>query len=271
MTKSDFPDDQTIKSRTAAVVPARLASTRFPKKMLASDTGKPLIVHTLERVRQANLIGRIAVATDDAGIKSVCEGYGFEAYLTDPSHPSGTDRIAEVVRKHLPDSETILNVQGDEPEISPSAIDHLILLFEQDRIKFGDAAAPMGTLAREIDGNLDIDDPHVVKVVIDKNGRALYFSRRGIPYHRDTGKGASYKHLGIYIFRREFLLSYPMMEQTPLERAEKLEQLRALENGYPIVVGITRYDSHGVDTEHDYQGFVERHGKGSREQGVGSR
>ncbi len=237
-----------------AVIPARYGSTRFPGKALADINGRPMIQWVHERTRRSKLINRVIVATDDERILRTVKSFGGEAMMTSPHHATGTDRIAEVAKSL--DCDIVVNVQGDEPLIRPEMIDEAIAPLVQD------ASIPMGTLCRKIDGREEAFDPNVVKVVFDKNGFALYFSRAPIPWDRDAWAGKSswnelslegplYKHIGLYVYRRDFLLKYAAMPRTALEAAEKLEQLRALENGHKIKVAITRYESFGVDIPGD--------------------
>jgi 3-deoxy-manno-octulosonate cytidylyltransferase (CMP-KDO synthetase) len=244
-----------------AVIPARYGSTRFPGKALADIKGKPMIQWVFERTMRSKLINRVIVATDDDRIISAVKSFGGEAMMTSSHHSTGTDRIAEVARSL--DCDIVVNVQGDEPLIRPEMIDEALLPLVQD------ATIPMGTLCRRIEDREEAFDPNVVKVVFDKNGFALYFSRAPIPWDRDAwaGKGSwkelslegpLYKHIGLYVYRRNFLLDYAAMPRTPLEAAEKLEQLRALEHGHKIKVGITRYESFGVDIPADLGKILNR-------------
>ncbi|MFN0103283.1 MAG: 3-deoxy-manno-octulosonate cytidylyltransferase [Bryobacteraceae bacterium] len=224
------------------VIPARLASTRFPAKALAPLHGKPILQHVWERASQARYLQHLLIATDDDTIATVARKFGAQVRMTSPHHPSGTDRVAEAASAY-PHS-VVVNIQGDEPLIDPSAIDAAVLALREDD------DALMGTLAKRIEDFSEISNPNVVKVVIGRDGRALYFSRSPIPY--DRGGGARYfKHIGLYVYRRAFLLKYPMLPVGPLEQVEKLEQLRALENGYKIRVAETEYESLGVDTPED--------------------
>lgn len=236
-----------------AVIPARFASTRLPGKPLLSETGRPLIQHVVEAASRATRLSRIIVATDDECIAEAVRGFGGEVAMTRADHPSGTDRVAEVAAG-IPEARIIINVQGDEPEISGETLDRLVATIEAD------TCAPMATLATPIRDEEVFRDPACVKVVVDPNGRALYFSRAPIPHHRDglpVPPGALL-HLGLYAYRREFLLELAGLAPTPLERTEKLEQLRVLEHGYPLAVGIVDEPSVGIDTPEDYRRFVER-------------
>ncbi len=232
-----------------AVIPARFASSRFPGKPLVPLCGKPMIQHVWERVRQAKRIARVLVATEDARIAQAVAGFGGEAVMTRSDHRSGTERVAEVAAAPASAEAAIfVNVQGDEPLIEPAAVDAAVRLLEDD------AAARVGTLAVPIANPKDIVDPNIVKVVLDFEGNALYFSRAPIPWVRGDGARAQarhLKHLGLYVFRREALLEFPTFPQGELEQLEQLEQLRWLENGWKIRVAETTYDSVSVDTPDD--------------------
>lgn len=231
-----------------AIIPARYASTRFPGKPLASINGKPLIQHVWERVSKSKSLKRIIVATDDERIFKKVKEFGGEGWMTLSNHATGTDRISEVAKNI--DADIIVNVQGDEPLIEPDVIDEAVKPF------INNPEILMATLKTRITNNEELKDPNVVKVVTDINGFALYFSRFPIPYVRDTvsqPSPAHYKHIGIYVYKKDFLLKFAQMKPTLLEEAEKLEQLRALENGYKIKVVETEYNSIGVDTEEDLE------------------
>jgi 3-deoxy-manno-octulosonate cytidylyltransferase (CMP-KDO synthetase) len=240
------------------VIPARFASTRLPGKPLLSDTGRPLIQHVIEAARRAKSLDRIIVATDDRRIAEAVASFGGEAVMTRTDHATGTDRVAEVAAQ-LRGARIIVNLQGDEPEVSGEALDRVVALLE------GDPEAPMATLATAIRDEAIYRDPACVKVVCSARGRALYFSRSPIPCHRDglpdpasSPRPIAYLHLGLYAYRREFLLSIGSLPPSPLEAAEKLEQLRVLDAGYPIAVGIVEEASVGIDTPEEYRRFVER-------------
>jgi len=208
-----------------------------------------MLERVYRRVLRSSLVTRVAIATDDRRICDAAEAFGAEVFMTAAAHPSGTDRVAEVARC-FPEFPIVVNVQGDEPFIEPEAIDQAI------RPLLHDAAAPVSTLKTALTDAKQIMDPNVVKVVTDSAGRALYFSRASIPYQRDaSGKPAvaCFKHLGLYVYRRDFLLAFPGLSRGPLEQSEKLEQLRVLENGYAIQVVETVHDSVGVDTEEDLE------------------
>jgi 3-deoxy-manno-octulosonate cytidylyltransferase (CMP-KDO synthetase) len=235
-------------------IPARYASTRFPGKVLARDTGQYLIQHTWEQARKARLPERVVIAADDEKIVRAAHEFGAECVLTSTKHNSGTDRIAEAVGHSA--AEIIINVQGDEPQIDPDHIDSLA------RLLLDHPEAPMATLATGFATREQIADPNVVKVVVDAKGRAIYFSRSVIPYDREragVGDVGDYlRHIGIYAYRREFLLRMTALPQTPLEKLEKLEQLRAIENGYTILVGKVEHTCEGIDTPEQYAAFVKR-------------
>jgi 3-deoxy-manno-octulosonate cytidylyltransferase (CMP-KDO synthetase) len=231
-----------------AVIPARHASTRFPGKPLARIAGRPMIQHVVERVQQARRVSRIVVATDDPRIKTAVEAFGGEAILTRSDHRTGTDRVAEVAT-HV-DMEIYLNVQGDEPMIDPATVDALV------EVMLGTAEAKIATPCATISQQNDIMDPNIVKVVRDFDSNALYFSRAPIPWVRDRGETIAARHwknLGLYAFRREALLEFPTLPPGELERIEQLEQLRWLENGFPIAVIETDYDAISVDVPGDIE------------------
>lgn len=241
-----------------AIIPARYASTRFPGKPLAQETGKPLIQHVCEQVGRARRVRRCIVATDDERIAAVVRSFGGDAVMTRPDHPSGTDRIAEVVRR-LPGGEDdiILNVQGDEPELEPDYLDRLA-----ERLAREPTECPIATLACPFPADADPRDPNAVKVVVNSGGRALYFSRALIPYPRDAGAAgrpaACLLHLGVYAYRRSFLLKLAAWPPGVLEQVEKLEQLRVLERGVALAVEIVEHACVGIDTPRDYEQFVAR-------------
>lgn len=241
-----------LATRTVAIIPARFGSTRLPGKPLLMIAGKPMIQHVVERASQAKLVERVIVATDDQRIVDAVHGFGGEAVMTSPDCRSGTDRIAEVVRS-LSGVDIVVNVQGDEPLIPPSMIDAAIQPLWDDPLIL------VGTLVRRIADIAELDDPAVPKVVLDRNNRCLFFTRSAVPYDRDFPYEAwlehhtYYRHIGIYVFRRSFLLRYASLDQTPLERAEQLEQLRILEHGYTINAAITEEESLAVDTPADLE------------------
>ncbi len=228
------------------VIPARFASSRFPGKALATLAGKPMLQHVFERAGRARYLTRLVVATDDERIRDAARSFHAPVCMTRADHPSGTDRAAEVAFSE--DAEVVVNIQGDEPLIDPAAIDAAVLGLLED------PSLPMGTLKKRIEDPRELGNHHVVKVVTDRFGNAIYFSRSLIPHQRDPQIGSPvrhYKHVGLYVYRRDFLLRYSQLPVGPLEQAERLEQLRALENGYKIRVVETEYESLGVDTPED--------------------
>jgi 3-deoxy-manno-octulosonate cytidylyltransferase (CMP-KDO synthetase) len=242
------------------IIPARMASTRLPNKPLADLGGRPMIVRVAERALQSGA-AQVIVATDHADILAACKRHGIEARMTRSDHPSGTDRIAEVAAAAglAPDA-VVVNVQGDEPLIEPALIAATASLISAD--------TPMSTAAHAIRDAADAFNPNVVKVALDKSGRALYFSRATIPWHRDgfaqtkdalPDGYAPLRHIGLYAYRNDFLQQYPRLPVSPLEQIESLEQLRVLWHGYPIAVHVTDHaPAAGVDTQEDLQ-RVRRH------------
>lgn len=286
--RSDLPSH----IRTVAIIPARYASTRFPGKLLADLAGRPIVEHVYRRAAACRALSEIIVATDDDRIAAAARSFGGQVRMTSPAHQSGTDRVAEVARTL--DCDLVVGVQGDEPLIEPAMIEQALAPFAAD------PSLVMSTLRRRFDNLAEASDPNVVKVVVDRQGFALYFSRAAIPYIRDSGSGTRgsagtrdranpqcrtppplklrrgspkfaiiasaneggpnpdpivrvYKHIGLYVYRRDFLLRLAALEPTPLERAEALEQLRALEHGYRIMAVETAYDSISVDTPEDLE------------------
>jgi len=235
-----------VRQSILGVIPARYASSRFPGKPLAAIAGKTMLQHVWERASQARYLTNLVIATDDERIRRAAEDFSAKVVLTRSDHLSGTDRVAEAASASH--AQIIVNIQGDEPMIDPAAIDASVLgLLDCDE-------APMSTLKTRIFRASDAADPNIVKVVTDAEENALYFSRSAIPYVRETdGSTAYFKHLGLYVYRRDFLLAYPDLPVGPLERAERLEQLRALENGFKIRVVETDCDSVGVDTPEDWE------------------
>lgn len=230
--------------KVLCVIPARYASTRLPGKPLSMIAGKPMIQHVYERACQAKMPDEVVVATDNELVEKAVLDFGGKAVMTSPDHPSGTDRLAEVALMY-PDVDVIVNVQGDEPMIPPEVIDNLAAVFEAD------PELNMATMKVQMDEE-DYDNPAAVKVVTDLNGYALYFSRSLMPYPRNKPEGFKvFKHVGIYAYRRSFLLKYAALNPTPLEKTESLEQLRALENGYKIKVLESDFKGIGVDTPED--------------------
>lgn len=248
------------RDQVVAIIPARYASSRFPGKPIVDIAGKPMIQWVYERTRQASGVGRVLVATDDRRIHQVVVDFGGEAVMTSPTHPTGTDRLAEVASSL--DALLIVNVQGDEPLIEPTAIDAALAPFADD------PTLVMSTLRCPIPTLDELFDISITKVVVDTHDFALYFSKAPIPYHRDewgpmasmvprlrlsggTAPTLGWRHIGLYVYRRTFLLEFARLPQTPLERLEQLEQLRALEHGYRIKVVPTPSVSIGVDTPED--------------------
>jgi 3-deoxy-manno-octulosonate cytidylyltransferase (CMP-KDO synthetase) len=234
--------DSTVPPTILGVIPARYASVRFPGKSLALIAGKPMIQHVWERATQSRYLSQVTIATDDERIAAAAHAFGAPVRMTRSDHASGTDRVAEVAAST--DANVIVNIQGDEPLIDPGAIDTAILAL------LDEPGCEMATLKRKISNPAEIESPNVVKVVTARNGDALYFSRHPVPFDRG-GSGEWWKHVGIYVYRRALLLGYSGLPVGPLERAERLEQLRALENGIPIRVAETEYDTIGVDTPED--------------------
>jgi 3-deoxy-manno-octulosonate cytidylyltransferase (CMP-KDO synthetase) len=248
--------------RTAIVIPARYASTRLPGKPLLRSTGKYLIQHVVERAAQARRAEAVLVATDDPRIASAVEGFGGTAVLTRRDHPSGTDRVAEVA--HALPADVVINLQGDEPLIDPADLDLLPGLLERD------PEAEVATLAVPISTEEQWRSPHCVKAVCDAQGRALYFSRSPVPYVRDARPDFAARpprflqHLGLYAYRRDFLLRLAATPPQPLEQLEKLEQLRVLALGGRIRVGVVKQAGRGVDTIEDYEAFVRAYRAGEK-------
>ncbi|KKM66423.1 hypothetical protein LCGC14_1481380 [marine sediment metagenome] len=237
--------------KAVAIIPARYGSTRLPGKPLLAETGKPLIQHVVESVRRAKKIQGVYVATDDERIVRAVEAFGGRAVMTRADHTTGTDRLAEAAEAiGLADDDIVVNVQGDEPGIDPACLDRLVDLLAETGSPMATLAAPLDETAAEIPDN--------VKVVLAADGSAMYFSRAKIPHDRD-GAGAEYLgHLGVYAYRKRFLTEFTSLAPTPAERTERLEQLRALENGHRIAVAVIPAASPGIDTEQDYAAFVAR-------------
>ncbi|MGB2806794.1 MAG: 3-deoxy-manno-octulosonate cytidylyltransferase [Sedimentisphaerales bacterium] len=240
-----------------ACIPARYGSTRLAGKVLAKDTGKFLIQHTYERACLAALPEKVIIAADDERIVAAADTFGAECILTSAEHKSGTDRIAEAVKDI--DVEIVVNLQADEPEIDPQNIDYLAELLASN------PDCQMATLAADFQNPEQIANPDIVKVIIGSNNCAIYFSRAPIPYDREksgVGKLQQYlRHIGIYAYRKQFLLKITALPQTKLEKIEKLEQLRAIENGFPILVGKVKHTCDGIDTPQQYAEFVKRYNK----------
>ncbi len=232
--------------RVIGVIPARWASTRFEGKVLAAIKGKPMIQHVWERAGTSESLDELVIACDDERIVEAAEQFGAKAILTSSDHPSGTDRIAEAAQSL--EGNIVVNIQGDEPLICPTIIDSLVNALKEDE------SCSMGTVIRVLIKKKELKDPNIVKVVIDGEMNAVYFSRSPIPYNRDVDEEITYyKHIGIYAYRKNFLLSYKDLPKLNLEKAEQLEQLRALEYGYKIKTVITNADTVGVDTPKDLE------------------
>lgn len=240
-----------VPTRILGVIPARFASSRFPGKALVTIAGKSMLQHVYERASQARYLTNLIIATDDPRIYDEARKFGALVRETRSDHMSGTDRVAEVASAET--AELVVNIQGDEPLIDPAAIDAAVLSMV-DEIDI-----PMGTLKKRIEDIEEYHNPNVVKVVTDRQQNAIYFSRAPIPYVRDEHErraAVHFKHIGLYVYRKDFLLGYSELPVGPLEKAERLEQLRALENGYRIRVVETEYDSLGVDTPEDLERVV---------------
>ena len=243
--------------KTIVVIPARLNSTRLPNKVLLDLNGKTVVQRVYEQCLKAKNIDAVYIATDSIQVKESCEIFTKNIIITDETHQSGTDRIAQAIQNI--ECDIVINVQGDEPFIEPSLIDELSYSFELD------SETVMTSALHKINEVKDLKNPNVVKVTIDKNNNALYFSRSIIPHHRDEWNSLLnhhtsipkalkfYRHLGIYGYKKDFLLKYANLEQSYLEKLEKLEQLRVLENGYKIKMVETKYNSIGIDTQEDYE------------------
>ena len=234
--------------KVIGVIPARWGATRFEGKVLANLLGTPVIQHVWENAKKAKTLDSLIVACDDERILKAVEGFGGKAVYTSPNQPSGTDRLAEVV--NAMDVDIIVNIQGDEPLMKPIMIDNLVMALQEEKI------AQMATIIKKIDDYSELTNSNVVKVVVDKNGYALYFSRYAIPYNRTNEsdpkkRPVHYKHIGLYAFTKDFLFTFKKLPHSSLENAEKLEQLRALEYGYKIKVVETKFDTVGVDRPED--------------------
>jgi 3-deoxy-manno-octulosonate cytidylyltransferase (CMP-KDO synthetase) len=229
------------------IIPARYGSTRLPGKVMLDIGGKPMIQHVYERAKRSPAIDRLVVATDDDRVFHCVQGFGGEAIKTSPHHASGTDRVAEAARiLMLADSDVVVNIQADQPLFPPGMVDEIVGPFRED------PHLPMGALIYPIQTQEELNTPGIVKVVCDKKGFALYFSRSPMPYViAPSGSARYYKHIGPYAYRMEFLQQFTKLERGELERAESLEQLRALEHGYRIKMVMTRFDSQEVDTPED--------------------
>ena len=232
--------------KAIAVIPARLASTRLPRKMLREICGKPLIGVVYEAVVSSTRLANVIVATDSEEIIDVCRANNWNAQMTSPTHRSGTERVHEISSREAAD--VYINVQGDEPLVRPEQIASLLDVMAKPDVQVGTLMTPAAAI--------DIPNPNAVKVVTDLTGRALYFSRATVPHDRDRTSPKYFKHLGLYAYRKPALDRFVALPESSLEKAERLEQLRFLENGIPIYVGETPHDSIGVDTEEDLQRVI---------------
>ncbi len=248
-------------SEVVAIIPARLGSTRLPGKVLLNATGKPLIQHVWESARRAKRVARVVIATDNLRVLGACQGFGAKAVLTSEAHPNGTSRLSEAAATiGLSDDAVIVNVQGDEPEVEPDAIDAAVSMLLLGELT--PAGCSIATIAVPFQSGEDPRDPNCVKVVCALDGRALYFSRSPVPFDRDGIGGpdaAMLRHVGLYVYRRAFLDRYIALTPTPLERAEQLEQLRALQHGFWIAVAVRASARIGIDTHEQYDQFVARY------------
>ena len=233
--------------KAIAVIPARLASTRLPRKMLRQIDGKSLIGVVYEAVRSSSLLADVIIATDSEEIMAACRKHGWNAQITSSAHRSGTERVHEISSREAAD--VYLNVQGDEPLVRPEQVASLLRVMENPAAQVGTLMTPAAAI--------DIPNPNAVKVVTDLQGRALYFSRSTIPFDRDGAGPRYFKHLGLYAYRKPALDRFVALPESSLEKSERLEQLRFLENGVEIYVGETAYDSVGVDTEEDLQRVID--------------
>jgi 3-deoxy-manno-octulosonate cytidylyltransferase (CMP-KDO synthetase) len=233
--------------KAIGVIPARLASTRLPRKMLREIAGRPLVGIVYEAVRSSPLLAELIVATDSDEIMETCRKNGWDCRMTSSTHRSGTERVHEI--SNSVSADIYINVQGDEPLVRPEQIATLLHVMQNTEAQIGTLMTPAA--------KPDIDNPNAVKVVTDLSGRALYFSRATIPFDRDSGNPLYFKHLGIYAYRKAGLDRFVQLPESPLEKSERLEQLRFLQNGIPIYVGETPHDSIGVDTEEDLQRVVQ--------------
>lgn len=240
--------------KTIVVIPARYGSSRMGGKVLAKETGKYLVQHTYERALQARRVSEVLIATDHERVLEACRQFGASCVMTDAEHQSGTDRVAEVAAGR--DCDIVINLQADEPEVEPDYIDQIAALLAER------PEAKMATLLAPFDTARDIANPNIVKCVTDEKGYALYFSRLAIPYDRDrAGIGpldVYRRHLGIYAYRKEFLLIYTTLPKSRLEQCEQLEQLRALDNGFRILTAAVPRAWDGIDTLEQYEAFVQR-------------
>ncbi len=239
---------------TIAIIPARLASTRFPEKVLANATGKPLIQHVWENARRARSLSRVVIAADHPRVRDACAAFGAPVVMTREDHPNGSSRLAEAAATlSLEENDIVVNVQGDEPEMEPGVIDAAVAALSS-------SGAEAATVASPFESGEDPTNPNIVKVVVRRDGCAMYFSRSLIPFPRVAGvQGAApLRHVGLYAYRVRFLRVYPTLAATPMEQAESLEQLRILEHGHRIAVAIAACRGTGIDTREQYEAFVRR-------------
>jgi 3-deoxy-manno-octulosonate cytidylyltransferase (CMP-KDO synthetase) len=244
---------------SVGIIPARYGASRFEGKVIARIGSKTMIQHVWERAKKSHSLDDLIIAADDERIIKAVEGFGGKAVFTSKSHPSGTDRLREIANPL--DVDIVVNIQADEPLLHHSMIDNLVDVMRQDK------DIVMASLMKKIDNISDLGNPNIVKVVVDKNNFALYFSRSPIPFLRDSRQSSSgeeghehlaaklrfYKHVGLYAYTKDFLFTFANLPQSSLEKCEKLEQLRALENGYKVKMVETRYDTIGVDTPEDLE------------------
>lgn len=242
-------EKSTQSNNITIIIPARYGSTRLEGKPLLKAKNKPIIQWVYERAKQSKLASDVIVATDDKRIFDAVEAFGGKVCMTSPDHKCGSDRIVEVLNKY-PDIKIAVNVQGDEPMIQPESIDKAVMLLINDK------SADMATLIREITEEDEIKNPNVVKAVKDNNNNAMYFSRSPIPYERVKNQAPTYAHIGLYVYKRESLLKMSQLPQSNLEKAESLEQLRALQNGMKIKTAVVNYKPLGIDTKDDFEEFV---------------
>ncbi|MCC6676489.1 MAG: 3-deoxy-manno-octulosonate cytidylyltransferase [Phycisphaerales bacterium] len=241
-------------TKIVAIIPARLGSTRFPGKVLADRTGRPLIRHVYEAVRRSAALTDVCIATDDETVSAAVARFGGRTIMTSPVHPNGSSRLAEAARTlGLDDRDIVVNVQGDEPELEPALIDAAVRALELSGAEVSTIGSPFGP-------GEDAANPNVVKVVRRADGLALYFSRSLIPFPRVAGPAAAapLRHVGLYVYRAGFLQTYVNLPATPLEVTESLEQLRVLEHGYRIAVAVEHSTGQGIDTPEQYEAFVAR-------------
>ena len=244
-------EKSTQSNNITIIIPARYASTRLEGKPLLKAKGKTIIQWVYEKAKQSQLASDVIVATDDKRIFDEVEGFGGKACMTSTEHKCGSDRLVVVLNTYE-DIKIAVNVQGDEPMIQPESIDKAI------ETLINDDNADISTLIRKIDTEEEINNPNTVKAVTDNNGYALYFSRSPIPYERNKNQAESFAHIGLYVYRREALLKMSKLPQSPLEKAESLEQLRALQNGMKIKTAIVNYKPVGIDTREDFEEFLKK-------------